>query len=159
MTDRSFDAIVVGARAAGSSTAMLLARTGMRVLAVDRAAFPSDTISTHQVQLPGVAMLCEEMGETRHVAVREDDAPRLRQPEVPRRGRYARRSLPGVRRRRCLYSPRRTVLDTVSSTPRARRAPRSGELHGRRDRDDGRVVTGSAAGRERRAVRAPRRPR
>ena len=44
---RSFDAIVVGARCAGSPTAMLLARKGYRVLVVDRASFPSDTVSTH----------------------------------------------------------------------------------------------------------------
>ena len=42
-----YDAIVVGARCAGSSTAMLLARQGYRVLVVDRATFPSDTISGH----------------------------------------------------------------------------------------------------------------
>ncbi|WP_242359832.1 NAD(P)/FAD-dependent oxidoreductase [Anaeromyxobacter sp. SG17] len=42
-----YDAIVVGARCAGSPTAMLLARKGYRVLLVDRARFPSDTISTH----------------------------------------------------------------------------------------------------------------
>ena len=44
---KAFDVIVVGARCAGSPTAMLLARKGYRVLAVDRASFPSDTISTH----------------------------------------------------------------------------------------------------------------
>ena len=44
---RAFDAIVVGARCAGSPTAMLLARLGYRVLLVDRATFPSDTVSTH----------------------------------------------------------------------------------------------------------------
>jgi flavin-dependent dehydrogenase len=42
-----YDAIVVGARCAGSPLAMLLARRGHRVLLVDRAAFPSDTMSTH----------------------------------------------------------------------------------------------------------------
>lgn len=42
-----YDAIIVGARCAGSPTAMLLARSGFKVLLVDRAAFPSDTISTH----------------------------------------------------------------------------------------------------------------
>src|SRR5687768_4479467 len=35
----AFDAIVVGARCAGSPVAMLLARQGYRVLAVDRASF------------------------------------------------------------------------------------------------------------------------
>ena len=52
-----FDAIVVGARCAGSPTAMLLARNGYRVLLVDRATFPSDTISTHVVQPTGVGSL------------------------------------------------------------------------------------------------------
>jgi 2-polyprenyl-6-methoxyphenol hydroxylase-like FAD-dependent oxidoreductase len=52
-----FDVIVVGTRVAGASTAMLLARQGLRVLAVDRARFPSDTLSTHQIQVPGVALL------------------------------------------------------------------------------------------------------
>ncbi len=52
-----YDVIVVGARAAGSPTAMLLARKGYRVLAVDRATFPSDTLSTHVIHAPGVAAL------------------------------------------------------------------------------------------------------
>src|SRR5919106_5785092 len=52
-----YDAIVVGARVAGSPTAMLLARKGYRVLVVDRAAFPSDTISTHLIHSPGMAAL------------------------------------------------------------------------------------------------------
>ena len=42
-----YDAIAVGARCAGASLAMLLARRGRRVLALDRAHFPSDTVSTH----------------------------------------------------------------------------------------------------------------
>jgi 2-polyprenyl-6-methoxyphenol hydroxylase-like FAD-dependent oxidoreductase len=42
-----YDAIIVGARCAGTPTAMLLARKGYRVLLVDKATFPSDTISTH----------------------------------------------------------------------------------------------------------------
>jgi len=52
-----YDAIIVGARAAGSPTAMLLARKGHRVLVVDRASFPSDTLSTHYIHQPGVARL------------------------------------------------------------------------------------------------------
>jgi flavin-dependent dehydrogenase len=57
MTDRRYDAIVVGARCAGSPTAMLLAGKGYRVLLVDRAHFPSDTVSTHLIHAPGVAAL------------------------------------------------------------------------------------------------------
>ena len=54
---KSYDAIVVGARCAGSPTAMLLARKGHRVLVVDRATFPSDTLSTHVVQPLALAAL------------------------------------------------------------------------------------------------------
>jgi flavin-dependent dehydrogenase len=57
MTKGSYDAIVIGARCAGSPTAMLLARQGHRVLLVDKATFPSDTMSTHLVHPPGVASL------------------------------------------------------------------------------------------------------
>ena len=53
----SYDAIVIGARCGGSPTAMLLARKGYRVLLVDRATFPSDTVSTHVLQPLGVAAL------------------------------------------------------------------------------------------------------
>lgn len=52
-----YDAIVVGARVAGSPTAMLLARKGHRVLVVDKDTFPSDTMSTHYIHQPGVACL------------------------------------------------------------------------------------------------------
>src|SRR3954466_374757 len=52
-----YDAIVVGARCAGSPTAMLLARKGYRVLAVDRATFPSDTVSSHVLHPMGAAAL------------------------------------------------------------------------------------------------------
>jgi 2-polyprenyl-6-methoxyphenol hydroxylase-like FAD-dependent oxidoreductase len=52
-----YDAVVVGARCGGAPTAMLLARKGYRVLLVDKATFPSDTMSTHLVHPPGVAAL------------------------------------------------------------------------------------------------------
>lgn len=52
-----YDAIVIGARCAGSPTAMLLAQKGYKVLLVDKASFPSDTISTHGIWPPGVARL------------------------------------------------------------------------------------------------------
>ena len=57
MTAKPYDVIVVGARCAGSPTAMLLARRGYRVLVVDRATFPSDTVSTHIIHPPGMAAL------------------------------------------------------------------------------------------------------
>lgn len=52
-----YDAIVVGARCAGASTAMLLARAGLRVLALDRKAYGSDALSTHALMRPAVLQL------------------------------------------------------------------------------------------------------
>jgi flavin-dependent dehydrogenase len=52
-----YDAIVVGARCAGSPTAMLLARQGARVLLVDKATFPSDTMRAHFLRGPAIAAL------------------------------------------------------------------------------------------------------
>ncbi|MGB2940296.1 MAG: NAD(P)/FAD-dependent oxidoreductase [Candidatus Dormiibacterota bacterium] len=57
MTERAWDVIVVGARCAGSPLAMLLARKGYSVLLLDRATFPSDTISSHQVHQTGLARM------------------------------------------------------------------------------------------------------
>ena len=54
----AFDVIVVGARCAGSSTAMLLGRLGHRVLLLDRNHSPSDmTASTHMIWQSGVECL------------------------------------------------------------------------------------------------------
>ena len=52
-----YDAIVVGARCAGASTAMLLARRGHRVLLVDRMTFPSDIPHGHMIHMGGPARL------------------------------------------------------------------------------------------------------
>ena len=57
MTIEKFDAVIVGARCAGASTAMLLARQGARVLLVDRAEPGSDTLSTHAIMRGGVTSL------------------------------------------------------------------------------------------------------
>jgi 2-polyprenyl-6-methoxyphenol hydroxylase-like FAD-dependent oxidoreductase len=52
-----YDAIIVGARCAGSPTAMILARKGYRILLVDKATFPSDTISTHIIWPHGAEIM------------------------------------------------------------------------------------------------------
>jgi 2-polyprenyl-6-methoxyphenol hydroxylase-like FAD-dependent oxidoreductase len=52
-----YDAIIIGARCAGAPTAMLLARKGYRTLLVDRATFPSDTISTHIIWPHGAEIM------------------------------------------------------------------------------------------------------
>jgi 2-polyprenyl-6-methoxyphenol hydroxylase-like FAD-dependent oxidoreductase len=105
-----YDVIVVGARVAGSATAMLLARQGLKVLAVDRAAFPSDTLSTHQVQLPGIARL-ERWGLLGGIVAAGTPAtPRVRFDAGPvvLSGTY-----PVFEGIDALYSPRRTLLDAI----------------------------------------------
>src|SRR6516162_3500879 len=52
-----YDAIVIGARCAGAPAAMLLARRGHRVLLLDRATFPSDTMRNHFILYRGVRYL------------------------------------------------------------------------------------------------------
>ena len=52
-----FDVVVVGARCAGSPLAVMLARRGLRVCVLDRARFPSETLSTHVIQPCGVVIL------------------------------------------------------------------------------------------------------
>ncbi|MFC4016006.1 NAD(P)/FAD-dependent oxidoreductase [Nonomuraea purpurea] len=52
-----YDVIVVGARCAGASIAMLLSRQGRRVLLLDRAGLPADTVSTLLIQQPGLLRL------------------------------------------------------------------------------------------------------
>jgi flavin-dependent dehydrogenase len=52
-----YDVIIIGARCAGSALALMLARHGLHVLAVDRTRFPSDTMSGHFIQPAGVSCL------------------------------------------------------------------------------------------------------
>jgi flavin-dependent dehydrogenase len=53
----SYDVVVVGARVAGASTAMLLARHGLRVLVLDRTRLPADTLSTHALMLGSIVQM------------------------------------------------------------------------------------------------------
>ena len=52
-----YDVVVVGGRVAGASTAMLLARAGLRVAVLDRGKYGSDTLSTHALMRAGVLQL------------------------------------------------------------------------------------------------------
>jgi flavin-dependent dehydrogenase len=98
-----YDVIVVGARCAGSPTAMHLARAGHRVLVVDRASFPSDTLSTHIVHAPGVAALRRWGLLDRAVA----GCPPIETYAFDF-GPFTITGSPGA-----AYAPRRTVLDAV----------------------------------------------
>jgi flavin-dependent dehydrogenase len=105
-----YDAIVVGARCAGSPTAMLLARKGYRVLLVDRAEFPSDTLSVHYIHQPGAASL-QQWGLLD--AVKRSNCPPVRTQRFDV-GPFALVGAPppadGVADG---YAPRRTVLDKI----------------------------------------------
>jgi 2-polyprenyl-6-methoxyphenol hydroxylase-like FAD-dependent oxidoreductase len=52
-----YDVVVVGGRVAGASTALLLARAGVRVVLIDRDRRGSDTVSTHALMRGGVLQL------------------------------------------------------------------------------------------------------
>jgi menaquinone-9 beta-reductase len=60
------DVVVVGARLAGSATAVPLARAGRSVVVLDKSRFPSDQLSTHVLVPNGVAEL-QHMGALPHV--------------------------------------------------------------------------------------------
>jgi 2-polyprenyl-6-methoxyphenol hydroxylase-like FAD-dependent oxidoreductase len=109
MAGSQYDAIVVGARCAGSPTAMLLARKGYRVLVVDRATFPSDTISTHLVHPPGVTALKHWGLLDRLVAT---GCPPIHEYAFDF-GPFVISGAPGTDDAPVAYGPRRTVLDKL----------------------------------------------
>jgi len=106
-----YDVIVVGARVAGAATAMLLARQGLRVLVVDRVSFPSDTISSHQLQVPGVALL-QRWGLLGKLAA-AGTPPTRRVRFDAGAGLVLDGQFPACAGVDALYSPRRTLLDTI----------------------------------------------
>jgi flavin-dependent dehydrogenase len=54
---RAYDVVIVGGRAAGASTALLLARAGARVALMERSPYGTDTLSTHGLMRAGVLQL------------------------------------------------------------------------------------------------------
>jgi len=105
----SYDVVVVGGRAAGAATAMLLARAGADVLVVDRSAYGSDTLSSHALMRGAVNQLGRWGLLDRIAAV----APPIERtvfefgssPVIIDNTAEASRSP--------LYAPRRTVLDPI----------------------------------------------
>jgi 2-polyprenyl-6-methoxyphenol hydroxylase-like FAD-dependent oxidoreductase len=57
MNPPTYDVVIVGARCAGSALALMLSRAGHKVMMVDRAVFPSDTMSGHFIHPAGVSFL------------------------------------------------------------------------------------------------------
>ena len=106
-----YDVVVVGGRIAGASTALLLARAGVRVAVVERSARGSDTLSTHGLMRAGVLQLSRWGLLDRVVTAgtppitrtvfhyADDDSVQV-----------SIRHSPGVD---ALYAPRRTVLDRI----------------------------------------------
>lgn len=105
-----YDVVVVGARAAGAATAMLLARRGLSVLAVDRSGYGADTLSTHALMRGGVLQLAR-WGVLE--GVRAAGTPAVRRTTFH----YGDSSVGVDIRPRdgvdALFAPRRTVLDAL----------------------------------------------
>ncbi|MGW0615560.1 NAD(P)/FAD-dependent oxidoreductase [Streptomyces sp. NPDC002788] len=105
-----YDVIVIGARCAGSPTAMLFARQGYRVLLLEKARFPQDTLSSHYLHTQGVALLKRWglLDKLVEAGCRPIDHQRYEAPGVRIDG----FSLP-IDGQRTTYAPRRYVLDPI----------------------------------------------
>ncbi|HEX5132467.1 MAG TPA: NAD(P)/FAD-dependent oxidoreductase [Candidatus Krumholzibacteria bacterium] len=108
--ESSYDAVVVGARVAGASTALLLARAGLHVLVVDKGTHGSDTTSTHALMRAGVMQL-HRWGVLERVTAAGTPAIRTttfhyndEAIEIPIK------ASDGID---ALYAPRRTLLDAI----------------------------------------------
>jgi flavin-dependent dehydrogenase len=112
------DVIVVGVRAAGAATALLLARLGHDVLVVDRAELPSDTISTHQLARTALVAL-QRWGLLDDVI--GSGAPVIRQVVFHSGEQTVSHDIRHKSGVDCLIAPRRSVLDTLLANA-ARRA-------------------------------------
>jgi flavin-dependent dehydrogenase len=105
-----YDAVIAGARCAGASTAMLLARRGLRVLVVDPVPRGRDTLSTHALMRGAVLQLhrwglLDAVRASGATPIRSTTfhygAEKIEVPIKPRDGVDA------------LFGPRRTVLDPI----------------------------------------------
>lgn len=105
-----YDAVIVGARVAGASTAMLLARAGLSVLALEKSAYGTDTTSTLALMRAGVMQL-HRWGVLDRIVTA--GTPAIRQTIFH----YGEESVEVEIKERdgvgALYAPRRTVLDTA----------------------------------------------
>lgn len=108
---KTYDAVVVGARVAGASTALLLARAGARVLLLERAPYGSDTLSTHGLMRAGVLQLSRWGLLDEVVAAGTPPVTRtlFHYPDAAP-VRISIRATQGVT---ALYAPRRQVLDRI----------------------------------------------
>src|SRR5947209_4993366 len=150
MRPAEYDAIVVGGRCAGSSTARLLAGRGLSVLIVDRATFPSDTVSTHCVTTVGCLQLQKWGLFDRVLATNVEHVPDF---TVTLNGMEIANPIPLTDDMPRTVSPRRLVLDKLllDAAAEAGAEVREGVRIKELTRTDGRVsgVTGhDASGRQ-----------
>jgi flavin-dependent dehydrogenase len=104
------DVVVVGARAAGAATAMLLARRGLRVLVVDRDRYGADKLSTHALMRGGVFLL-SQWGLLDRIV--DAGTPPVRQARFDYGTDQVAVTMKPTLGVEALYAPRRTVLDPV----------------------------------------------
>jgi flavin-dependent dehydrogenase len=106
-----YDVVVVGGRAAGASTALLLARAGLRVAVLERSRPGTDTLSTHALMRAGVLQL-SRWGVLPEVVAAGTPPVRSTVFHYGDGGttHVSLRSSPGVD---ALYAPRRHLLDRV----------------------------------------------
>jgi menaquinone-9 beta-reductase len=105
-----YDAVIIGGRCAGAATALLLARAGMKVLAIDRQIYGSDTMSTHALMRTGVLQL-ERWGVL--PAVMAAGTPEIRTTTFHYGCDSARLNIKPEHGIEHLCAPRRTVLDRI----------------------------------------------
>lgn len=105
-----YDVIVVGARCAGAPTAMLLARTGYRVLLLEKAHFPKDKLSSHYLHQPAVASL-DRWGLLEKI--RATDCPPIERVSYETSDIRLEASLLPADGHSTTYAPRRFVLDPI----------------------------------------------
>jgi menaquinone-9 beta-reductase len=106
----TFDVVVIGARAAGAATAMLLARQGLDVLLVDRGSYGSDTLSTHAL-MRGAVLQLHRWGLLPRVV--ESDTPAVRRTAFHYGEQVVDIAIKASHGVEALYAPRRTVLDPI----------------------------------------------
>lgn len=106
----TYDVAVVGARAAGAATALLLARHGLRVLLVDRGRYGADTLSTHALMRGGVLQLARWGLLDEVIAA---GTPAVRRTTFSFAGETVRIAIKPAHGVDSLYAPRRTVLDPI----------------------------------------------
>jgi menaquinone-9 beta-reductase len=105
-----YDAVIIGARCAGAATALLLARSGAKVLVVDRQAYGSDTMSTHAL-MRGAVLQLKRWGLIPDIAAA--GTPAIRSTTFHYGSEAIRVAIKPEHGVECLFAPRRTVLDRL----------------------------------------------